>query len=116
VGSIEKAQVNPRGQSASRDSQRLSLFADGEYTEGQDNFTERFPNALGCSSGITQREQMMSTLSPESGRRTCPSYVLCGVSPPLSLSLPHKGGGNRVARTFATHETCLQEAVPLALE
>jgi hypothetical protein len=24
-------------------------------------------------------------------------------SPPLSLSLPHKGGGNRGARTFATH-------------
>src|SRR5215510_2607766 len=23
---------------------------------------------------------------------------------PLSLSLPHKGGGNRVARTFATHD------------
>jgi hypothetical protein len=26
---------------------------------------------------------------------------------PLSLSLPHKGGGNRVARTFATHTMCL---------
>ena len=27
---------------------------------------------------------------------------------PLSLSLPHKGGGNRGARTFATQTTCLQ--------
>ena len=27
---------------------------------------------------------------------------------PLSLSLPHKGGGNRGARTFATLTTCLQ--------
>src|SRR5919198_3785710 len=27
-------------------------------------------------------------------------------SPPLSLSLPHKGGGNRGARTFATHAMC----------
>src|SRR5262245_13354401 len=28
---------------------------------------------------------------------------LDALPPPLSLSLPHKGGGNRVARTFATH-------------
>jgi hypothetical protein len=33
--------------------------------------------------------------------------VLLGASwPPLSLSLPHKGGGNRVAHTFATHAMC----------
>jgi hypothetical protein len=29
-------------------------------------------------------------------------------SPPLSLSLPHKGGGNGAARTFAPHAMCLR--------
>jgi hypothetical protein len=29
--------------------------------------------------------------------------------PPLSLSLPHKGGGNRGARAFATHAMCVRD-------
>jgi len=39
-------------------------------------------------------------------RRT--SFGLGALSLPLSLSLPHKGGGNRAARTFATHTLCLR--------
>src|SRR5215467_16217100 len=42
------------------------------------------------------------------------SSFLCGtnfargaLSPPPSLSLPRKGGGNRVARTFVTHANVL---------
>jgi hypothetical protein len=31
------------------------------------------------------------------------TIALGALLPPLSLSLPHKGGGNRGARTFATH-------------
>jgi hypothetical protein len=34
------------------------------------------------------------------------SFVLGVLSPPPSLSLPRMGGGNRVARTFATHAMC----------
>src|SRR5215470_11914159 len=34
--------------------------------------------------------------------------ALGALSPPLSLSLPHKGGGNRGARIFATHTMCLR--------
>src|SRR5215831_10080161 len=42
------------------------------------------------------------------GLCTGPSFMLCASLPPLSLSLPHKGGGNRVARTFVTHSTRLR--------
>src|SRR5690349_7065681 len=34
------------------------------------------------------------------------SLVFSALWPPLSLSLPHKGGGNHVARTFAPHTIC----------
>jgi len=38
--------------------------------------------------------------------------VLGALSPRLSLSLPHKGGGDRVVRrVFVTHETCLRMAL-----
>src|SRR5215471_470268 len=47
-------------------------------------------------------------------------FILCGtnfalgaLSPPLSLSLPRKGGGNRVACTFVTHATCLRHTSEL---
>jgi flagellar L-ring protein precursor FlgH len=36
------------------------------------------------------------------------SFLLSASSPPLSLSLPHKGGGNGAARTFATQTLCSQ--------
>src|SRR5262249_24922752 len=36
------------------------------------------------------------------------NFALPALSPPLSLSLPRKGGGNRVARTFASHAMCLR--------
>ena len=36
------------------------------------------------------------------------SIPLCASSPPLSLSLPHKGGGNRGARTFEIYAMCLR--------
>jgi hypothetical protein len=49
--------------------------------------------------------QTQPTLVPESADGT--SFTLSTLSPPLSLSLPHKGGGNRGARTFATYATCL---------
>src|SRR5215467_10456986 len=35
-------------------------------------------------------------------------FALGALSPPLSLSLPRKGGGNRVACTFVTHATRLR--------
>jgi hypothetical protein len=36
------------------------------------------------------------------------NFTLGALSPPLSLSLPHKGGGNRVARAFVPHRMCLR--------
>src|SRR5438132_725308 len=41
--------------------------------------------------------------------------TLCASLPPLSLSLPHKGGGNRGARTFATHAMCPRRASEISL-
>jgi hypothetical protein len=43
------------------------------------------------------------------------SFALGASSPPLSLSLPHKGGGNRGARTFVTHATCLWAGFQLSI-
>src|SRR5262245_26738940 len=50
--------------------------------------------------------QMQPTVVLESVHET--SLAVGALSPPLSLSLPHKGGGNRVARTFATHAMYLR--------
>src|SRR5262245_56787568 len=36
------------------------------------------------------------------------SIMIGALLPPPSLSLPRMGGGNRVARTFATHAMCLR--------
>jgi len=52
---------------------------------------------------MTNKSSQLSTLS----LRATASYPVSALSLPPSLSLPHKGGGNRGARIFATHAMCL---------
>src|SRR5207245_1987252 len=53
-----------------------------------------------------RREQKHSSLLFVSWSARRISFALGVLSPPLSLSLTHKGGGNRGVRTFATHAMC----------
>src|SRR6266702_3164014 len=60
-----------------------------------------------CLCFVSAVQQMRPAVALESTHET--GLALNAPSPPLSLSLPHKGGGNRAARTFATHAMCLWE-------
>src|SRR5215470_19326759 len=58
---------------------------------------------LSCINGPTKCEPAVGLKSFLCGI----SFALGALSPPPSLSLPRKGGGNRVARTFVTHANVL---------
>src|SRR6266403_2074594 len=67
------------------------------------------PCGGGTGRGVQQATARVSdprlnhrTLDISNLHRIC--FAPCALSPPLSLSLPHMGGGNAVARTFATHD------------
>src|SRR5215467_2742995 len=77
------------------------------------------PCGGGTGRGYNMHCLCFASLWPNKMQASCRSRVLlCGtnfalfalgaLSPPLSLSLPRKGGGNRVACTFVTHATRLR--------
>jgi hypothetical protein len=77
----------------------------GRDREGGEQQAQRWPS-------IRSRILAISNLV------TAKSIARNALWPPLSLSLPRKGGGNRVARTFATHRSrfwrCVHALVSLA--
>src|SRR6266545_1240015 len=87
-----------------------STHANAGLANGQSGATAFPPPMWGrdreggtTSNGPCVRSETQSPHSRFSNlHRIC--FAPCALSPPLSLSLPHMGGGNRVARTFATHD------------
>src|SRR5262249_33049239 len=74
------------------------------------------PCGGGTGRGVRTRTALVLYLTPDTCRVVESvhgiSLTLSALSPPLSLSLPRKGGGNRVARVFATHPLRLRLRAP----